>query len=232
MLFRSSSQGALARINVKVTPEETEPVPASVTLEKYTRLYGRDKDGVNYPFVTINANTAVKSANTYSFANVFIKQGEVITNQFAMTANNVSRRFNISSSNVDTATLVVTVQESSSNTYTREYKPAGNITDVTGDSFVYFIEENDQLGYTVYFGDGVIGAAPKIGNIINITHLDTVGAISNSISEFVFTQKISGTFSNNVKITTVDASYSGTNKETVEQIRFRSEEHTSELQSH
>lgn len=216
----TSSQGALAKINVKVTPEGTEPLPGSVTLEKYTRLYGRDRDGVNYPFVTINANTASKSANTYSFANVFIKQGEVITRQFAMTANNVSRRFDIPSANIDTTTLFVTVQESSSNSTIREFKHAEDITTLTGDSLAYFVEEGVN-GYTVYFGDGIIGYGPKVGNIVNITYLDTIGAMSNSISDFVFTDKVGGNFSNNVKITVSGSSYGGTDKETLDQIRFR-----------
>lgn len=216
----TSSHGALARINVKVTPEGTEPLPGTVTLEKYTRLYGRDRDGVNYPFVTLNANTTSKSANTYSFANVIIKQGEVITRQFAMTANNTVRRFDIPSANIDTSTLLVTVQESSSNSTTREFKHAEEITSLTKDSLVYFVEEGVD-GYTVYFGDGVIGYSPKIGNIINVTYLDTVGSMSNSISDFVFTDKVAGNFSNNVRITVAGSSYGGTNKETVDQIRFR-----------
>ena len=217
----TSSRGALARINVKVTPEGTEPIIGTLTLEKYTRLLGRDKDGVNYPFVTINANTVSKSANTYTFSNVFIKQGEVITNQFLMTTNNVTRRFEVPSANVDTTTMVVTVQDSASNTHTWEYKSAGNITDLTSESLVYFVEENEKLGYTVYFGDDVIGKAPKVGNIINITHLDTIGAISNNINDFAFTQKIGGTYSNNVAVSTVDVSYGGQNKEAINQIRFR-----------
>ena len=217
----TSSQGAQAKINIKVTPEDTEPLPGTITLEKYTRLFGRDKDGVNYPFVTINANTSTKSANTYSFANVFIKQGEVITNQFLMTSNNVTRRFSVPSANVDTTTLVVTVQESSSNTHTREFKLAPDITSITGDSLVYFVEENENLGYTVYFGDNYIGKSPDIGNIVNITYLNTVGAISNNINDFAFTEKVAGSYSNNVRVTTVGASYGGTNKETIDQVRFR-----------
>lgn len=217
----ASSRGAVSRVNIKVKPEGTEPVQSSLTLEKYTRLLGRDKDGTNYPFVTINSNTVSKSADSYSFSNVFIKQGEVVTNQFIMSANNTSRRFEIPSANVDTSTMLVTVQESSSNTYTREYLPSTSIVDLKSDSPVYFVEENENLQYTVYFGDNYIGKSPSVGNIINVTYLNTVGAISNNISSFAFTQKVGGIYSNNVKVTTVDASYGGVNKETVDQIRFR-----------
>ena len=34
----ASSQGALSRISVRVTPSNVEPSPAAVTLEKYTKL--------------------------------------------------------------------------------------------------------------------------------------------------------------------------------------------------
>ena len=53
----SSQQGSLSKISVRVTPSNVEPSPAAVTLEKYTKLLGRDKDGVNYPFVTLYSNT-------------------------------------------------------------------------------------------------------------------------------------------------------------------------------
>lgn len=218
----NSAQGSLSKVNIVATPSGAEDTSTTViTLDKYTRLIGQDIDGENYTFVTINSNTASKVGGSFNFANVFIKQGEVITYQFEASSNNTSRRYQIPSANVDTTTLVVTVQESSSNTYTTEYTLANDLTEVTANSRVYFIEEDDQLFYTVYFGDDIIGKKPADGNIIIVTYLDTLGSVSNNISRFTFAEPVGGKYKDNVTVTTVQTSYGGVDKETVDNIRFR-----------
>ena len=218
----ASAQGALSKINITVTPTVTEDQTLNVlTLDKYTRLLGQDVDGINYPFVTIYSNTVSKSAGSFTYANVMIKQGEVITQQYTVSANNVLRRYNIPSANVDTTSLVVTVQESSSNTYTTVYNRAQDLTVIKSDSKVYFVEENDNLQYSIYFGDDILGSKPKDGNIVIVTYLDTVGAVSNNISNFTFVEAVGGKYRNSVTVTSTQSSYGGVDKETDEQIRFR-----------
>ena len=118
----ASRQGALAKVNILVTPSLVENQEINfITLDRYTRLVGRDINGINYPFVTINANTSSKSGGTFLFSNVHIKQGEVVTMQFQANTANPKRRFEIPSANVDTTTITVAVQESASNTYTEQY---------------------------------------------------------------------------------------------------------------
>jgi hypothetical protein len=223
----NSNQGSLSKINVTVTPSPSEDQDTSVlTINKYTQLVGRDKDGINYNFVTINSNTAFKQveegvANTFNYANLFVKQGEVLTNQFLMSSNNSSRRFELPSANVDVLTLSVTVQESASNTHTEEYLLAKDITEIKANSKVYFLEENDNLRYTIQFGDSVIGQRPANGNIIIATYLESLGSIANNISDFKFAQPVGGLYKSNVIVKTVKTSYGGSDKETIEQIRFR-----------
>jgi len=218
----ASPQGASAKINIVATPSLAEDNSINViTLDKYTRIIGQDIHGENYTFVTINSNTAAKINGSFTFANVMIKQGEVITWQYEASSNNVTRRYQIPSANVDTTTITITVQESSSNTYTTEFVLADDLTEITGQSRVYFVEEDDQLYYTVYFGDNVLGKKPNDGNIIHITYLDTMGAVSNNISKFSFAQAIGGKFRDNVRISTITASYGGVDKEHVEDISFR-----------
>ena len=217
-----SKQGALSKVNISVTPTGTEDTAASsLTLEKYTRLLGYDKDGVNYPFVTLYSNTASKQAGSFQFSNVHIKQGEVITLQYLVDSTNDTRRFEIQSANVDTSTVSVIVQESSSNTDTKLYTLASDITELTSNSQVYFLEENENLNYTFYFGDDIIGKRPKDGNIVICTYLDNVGVNSNNITGFTFTDKIGGKYRNNVTTTSIISSYGGVDKETIEQVRYR-----------
>ena len=217
-----SSHGAQSLVNINITPNQNEDQNISyIILNQYTKLIGSDINGVNYPFATINANTSNKVNGSFYFANVVIKQGEVITHQYAVNSNNVSRRYQIPSSNVDTHTLVVTVQESPSNTYTTQYFIAEDLTEIQANSTVFFLEEDQNLNYTIYFGDGVLGKPPANGNIIQVTYLDTVGSVANGIQKFIFTDPIAGLFKNNVKVTTALGSYGGTDKEDIEAIRFR-----------
>jgi hypothetical protein len=217
-----SKQGALSKVNITVTPTITEDTDASsLTLEKYTRLLGYDKDGVNYPFVTIYSNTSTKQAGSFQFSNVYIKQGEVVTLQYLADSTNDKRRYEIPSANVDTTSISVRVQESNSNTDTKVYSLASDITTLTQNSKVYFIEENENLNYTLYFGDDVIGKRPKDGNIIICTYLDNVGSQSNNITGFTFTDYIGGKYRNNVRTTSVVSSYGGVDKETIEEVRYR-----------
>lgn len=217
-----SKQGSLSLINLVVTPSLTENQTTNIiTLDRYTKLLGKDVNGVNYPFVTINTNTASKVDGTFTFSNVYIKQGEVVTLQFAANTANPKRRYEIPSANVDTTTITVAVQESSSNTYTEQYIVNKDLTEITANTTVFFLEENEKQTYTLYFGDGVIGKKPKNGNVITVTYLDTVGSVANNISNFTFTSRIAGLYRDNVTVNTVSSSYGGSDHETDEQIKFR-----------
>lgn len=218
----NSAQGSLTKATIVVTPASNEDQTTSIlTLDKYTRFIGRDVNGDSYTFVTLNSNTSSKIDGAFTFANVSLKQGEVITYQFEASSNNINRRYQIPSANVDTTTLVVTVQESSSNTYVSEYRLADDLTEVKSDSKVYFVEEDDQLYYTIYFGDNVLGKKPADGNIIIVTYLNTVGSVSNNVSKFTNTELIGDKFKSNVIFRNVVTSYGGTDKETIDNIRFR-----------
>lgn len=218
----NSAQGSLTKATIVVTPASNEDQTTSIlTLDKYTRFIGRDVNGDSYTFVTLNSNTSPKIDGAFTFANVSLKQGEVITYQFEASSNNINRRYQIPSANVDTTTLVVTVQESSSNTYVSEYRLADDLTEVKSDSKVYFVEEDDQLYYTIYFGDNVLGKKPADGNIIIVTYLNTVGSVSNNVSKFTNTELIGDKFKSNVIFRNVVTSYGGTDKETIDNIRFR-----------
>ena len=217
----TSRRGAKAVVNIQVTPSATEDqVTNTISIPKYKKFIGSDIDGQNYGFVTLSANVASKVANTFTFSNVAIYQGDVVTRQFIMDSGNIKRSFTLPSANIDTSTLTVTVQESTSNTFTSEYFLVDDITSITSNGQVYFIEENQDSNYVIYFGDDVIGKKPKNGSVITATYLDTIGERSNSISKFVASGGISQ-YSDNVVVTAYQSSFGGREKETVEQIRFR-----------
>lgn len=218
-----SPQGALSKINIKVTPSNSEDQSQTqIVLARYTKLLGQDIDGVNHPFVTLNANTAsIAIDGSFNFSNVLIKQGEVVTRQRVMDVSNQSRSFIIPSENVDTDTIRVAVQESVANTHTTIYTKNRDITEIDGTSTVYFLEENSDLTYTLQFGDGTLGKRPKDGNVIIITYLDNVGSEANNISRFVFAEPVAGLYSDNVSVTNTVSSFGGIPKESLEEVKFR-----------
>lgn len=218
----ASSEGSLSKVNIKVTPSINEDNEAGVlVLGKYTRLIGYDKDGINFPFVTLYSNTATKVDGSFNFSNVFIKQGEVISRQYIMDENNIYRRFAIPSSNVDITTIQISTRDNIYDTNTTIYQVVDDITSVTKGTPAVFLEENENSQYTFYFGDDIIGRRPKNGSVIICTYLDNVGSVSNNITGFTFTESIAGEFRDNVIINSVVSSYGGSDKETVEQVRFR-----------
>ena len=84
-----------------------------------------------------------------------------------------------------------------------------------------FRSENENLNYNIQFGDGVIGYRPKNGNIVIVTYLDTNGNKGNSISKFNFIDSIGGAYTGNVKVSTVQSSSTGTDKEDIDTIKLR-----------
>jgi hypothetical protein len=224
----TSMRASTARINVIVTPSPNELRTLNViTLDKYTRLTGIDSNSIPHPFVTMDSISAYKESGKFNFANVAIKQGEVMTQQYYCGSNTASRKFELPSSNVDTSTILVSVQESASNTFIREYKHSEDITLIGANSYVYFVEENENEKWTVYFGDGVLGYRPKDGNIVQVTYLDTNGAMANDVNQFAFVSPVAGLYKDSLVITTVQKSFGGTDKEDIDKIRFRAPQYYS-----
>ena len=98
---------------------------SSLTLPKFTNFMSEAIDGVNYNFVTVESKTVNVSSNTAVFSDVELKQGIPTTSKFTVdSATNPKYMFEIPESNVDTTTLGVVVQQSSSNSYSRIYNKA------------------------------------------------------------------------------------------------------------
>ena len=220
----TSMLGSAARANIVVTPGQSENQNVqTITLDKYTRLVSENNDGVAYGFVVMQSKQANKANGCFTFSNVAIKQGEVITTQTIFDAQANDRRvFNIPSANCDTTTISVIVQESTTNTYNEIFELADDITEVTANSRVFYIEESSEANntYSIQFGDGYLGKRLKNGNIVIITYLDTVGEAANKQTRFTVVGDIDN-FSSNISVSVAAASAGGSEKENIEQIRFR-----------
>ena len=213
-----STTGSTAYVDIVVSPPSGN-AQGTLTLPSSTPFISEAIDGINYNFVTLESYTANKSSNTFTFSNVAIKEGEPITFLFTQDQNNPKQKFPIPSGTIDTDTLSVVVQVSSSNTSQQVYTLADDLTELGANSYVYFLDETENGSYTIYFGDGTIGRAISNGSIVRVGYLDTNGDQANRANVFTSANPIGG-FSN-VSVATVTKSAGGAPKESIEDIKFR-----------
>ena len=218
-----SRTAATARVNIEVTPGALEDNAATtLEMERYTRFISNPEDGVAYDFITLNSDIAAKANGTFMFSNVEISQGIQVSQQYTVIDNGSDIKFNIPSSKIDTNSIRVSVQESVSNTYTTTYSRANDITQLTGNTTSYFLEEDAVSNgeYVLAFGDGVLGKRLSNNNIVLVNYIETEGENGNDFDSFVASDGING-YSANVVVTTLEMASGGASKETVEEIRFR-----------
>lgn len=192
----------------------------SLTLPKFTNFMSEAIDGINYNFVTTDTMTVNVVGPTATFTDVTLKQG--IPSNISFTVDSIQNptyTFEIPSTKVDTSTLVVTVQDSSSNSSFSVYTPVTNSLTLDGNSLVYFIQEGPNQKYQIYFGDGILGKKLKDGNIVRLSYIITEGSMAAGANSFVSMDSVGG-YSNIFVIPKVKATQGG-DKESIDSIKFQ-----------
>jgi hypothetical protein len=190
---------------------------SSITMTKGT-AFTTTIDGTTYQFIN-NADVVTTPVNgVYRFSNVKIYEGTLVTFRYTADTTDTDQRFIIPSSLVDTSTLVVKVQNSSTDTTTNTYTLATGLATVQSTSKVYFLQEVEDGKFEVYFGDNVIGSSLSNGNIVILEYIVTNVEAANGASTFTASTTIGG-FSN-LTITTNSNAQGGTTAETKESVRF------------
>jgi hypothetical protein len=213
----TSASAPSATIDLKIN----QVTDLAVTLPKFTNFISEAIDGINYRFVTVtdttvNTNTVNQTA---TFSNLIIKQGEPVNLTFNYDATqNPSKTFEMPDSTIDTSTLTVVVQQSTSNTYSEVYSLAEAYLELDPTSAVYFLQEGPNGNYQIYFGDGVLGKLLTDGNQIIVSYITTSSTASYGANNFVLMDTIAG-YSNTV-ITPVTSTTQGSDKETLDSIRY------------
>ena len=124
----------------------------------------------------------------------------------------------IPNDSVDTTTLSVKVQESSSDSTTKTYKLATGVVSIDSASEVYFLQEVEGGRFEVYFGDGVLGKAVADGNIVIFDYINTNRDAANGATSFTLSGTVGG-FSS-ATITTVSNANGGTGLESIASIKY------------
>ena len=192
----------------------------SLTLPAYTNFLSESVDGVNYNFVTTDNTTVNVSANTAIFNDVQIKQGFSVTYTFAVdSVSNPSYTFQLPDTGVDTTTIKVRVQKSSSNSSYNIYNLAEDFLSLNDSSEVYFLQEALNGNYEIYFGDGIIGKKLTDGNVVIVSYIVTQGTTSAGANNFVLMDSVSGF--NTVTINGVVPASQGGDKESIDSIKYQ-----------
>ena len=190
---------------------------ASITMSRGTK-FTTTVDGTNYSFVN-NADVSISPVDgVYKFSNLDIYEGTYLNYKYTANTSDTDQRFIIPNDNVDTTTLTVKVQTSSSDSTTNTYTLATGITGLDSTSKVYFLQEIENGRFEVYFGDGVLGQAIADGNIVILDYITCNRDEPNGASSFTLNGNIGGF--TNVTITTVSNAANGDGPETIKSIKY------------
>jgi hypothetical protein len=209
-----------AKLDFTFTPTGT---PTSLTIAKDTK-FTSSINGVSYKFVTNTTTTVPRStAGTYTATAVEIKEGKILNKSYTVNSADATQRFIIPNANVDTTTLSVTVQNSSSDSTVFTYTD-GNAVDVTtikGTDKVFFLQEVESQKYEITFGDGAVGKQLSDANIIFIEYIVTGGTLANKASSFTASGTVAGLTSANYTLTTNTNSTGGADIQTTTSLKFQ-----------
>lgn len=162
-------------------------------------------------------------SGVYKIEQMEIVEGDRITHRFNVD-NNIEQRFIIPNSGVDTDSILVTVQESAYNLGVTNYSLATDITELTADSKVYYLQEVDNNKYEVYFGDDIISYKPKTGNVVLVEYIISNGSLPNGISSFEPVTAV-GTASTgtilSTSISTYQSAAGGADEESLRSIKYK-----------
>jgi hypothetical protein len=214
-----SARGAVANLDIVVT--SPTGLPASLTMDRYTP-FTSIVDGTTYTFLTTEAKTAARVGTLYTFAGVDVTEGTLLNYSYVVSDTTPAAKYEIPNEAVDTTTIKVSVQTSSSDTTTNTYSLSTDITGVNSTSKVYYLEQNTRGKYQIYFGDGIIGKSLSSGNIITIQYLVATGSAVN-VSSTVAQSFTAGTTiggSSSIAITVNSNSTGGADVESITSIKF------------
>jgi hypothetical protein len=217
-----STTAPTAIINFEVASGTS--TPGTLNIPAGFSFLSNQIDNKSYNFVVLEDTTVTKANTTYYFDNLNIHEGQLITYSFGYnSASNPKQIFTLPDDNIDTKTIQVTVTPQSANTASIVYSKITDVLDITSTSESYFLQENRNGKYQIYFGNNDIGKSLPDGATVSVRYLVTNGTASNKANNFVATATLTDSLSasqTNFTITPVDAAAGGASRESVDSIKF------------
>jgi len=212
----TSATASMATIDLQVnSPLIGGEIPTSLTLNRGHK-FKTSYDGSVFPYVLLESKTISPLDGIFKFENLKLYQGTMNSDIFAYNGQIQNQRFALSEELVDTSSITVTIQSTGGGS--SAWAKSEDISGVDKDSKVWYVQENDQGLFEVYFGDGVISAEPLDGDTITISYLVTNSIHTEGANIFTMSDSIGG--NSDVTLITKNASSGGKDKEDIESIRF------------
>jgi hypothetical protein len=207
-----------------ITFDVVDPVgyPPTLTLDRFT-AFNTTINNIAYSFVNPDPITIEARNSQYTFTDIELVEGVPLEVSYLVINPGPSEKYNIPNENVDLTTLRVTVQRSFNDTTTTSYTFTDDITETTPAANVYYVEENPQGRYDVFFGDGVLGRKLQPDNIVRLQYLVGNGAncnVSGTIQQIFRTTTTPGGGLTQGQIVATRNSFGGTDKENIDSIKF------------
>jgi hypothetical protein len=177
-------------------------------------------DNVSLDFSTAENVIILNNNGIYVSDPVYVYEGKLVT-EFFNVVNTTS--FPLSSNNVDTNSIEVTVINSSTDSTNTAYSYASNVYGLNSNSTAFFIDGYKDYQYQVVFGDGVFGKALSPGNIVKVNYRSTNGELGNKAYTFSSTTKVANVYP--VTVTTSIVAADGSGAETDDSIRLNAPKH-------
>ena len=163
MLGYTARSASCATATADITVVSPSSGPAVISIPKNSRFTTKI-DGKNFNFYNRGVVSATTTDNlNYTFDAVALTQGTPVTNRLTKNGNT---KFIIPNANVDLNTLTVRVQENASSSFVETFTRHETLVELTSESKVYFVKENEGGVYEIYFGDGIVGRELQEGNVV------------------------------------------------------------------
>ena len=212
------------RAFINFTANTNTSTVATLTIPRGYTFFSEDVDGISYSFVTLEDKTVTKANNNFSFINLPIYEGNLVSYVYVYSeVDNPKQVFLLPDSSIDTSTIRVSVQPNNANTQVSVYLLATDSSNTTSQSEVFYLQESSFEEYQIYFGDDKIGKRLIDGSVITIEYLTTSGDAANKANNFVATDSILDSLGNSQAdfiVEPVSAASGGSEKETVDEIKF------------
>ena len=211
-----------ARANVNVTVLNPTDNPDTLIIEPRT-TFNTTINGNSFTFVNLQSATITPVGNNYTFSGLEIVEGTNRALSFVVADPSPDEKFTIPDNNIDISTLKVSVQGSTSNTFTNSYSRVIDISNVSTSSQVFFLEMNPQEKYEIFFGDDIIGSKLIQGNLVKVEYLLSSGTIVNTSNNasisFTAGSGIGG--SSDITVTTASNPTSAKDADSITDIKFK-----------
>lgn len=221
LMYRPKSVvAARAIIDLEIEETSGNTLPNTLFLPKGTKFVTTDTLTEAVPFVTTSSYIATKTGSTYTFPEIPIFQGSYTTTT-ATYKNGYS--IEIPNDTIDISTVEVYVQENPNSTQYTKYSLLDNIINAKPDSKIFYLEENYNSLYEIYFGDGILGTKVADGSRVMITYIVSSGSEGNSFSAFAFAKSPNPVDQINKgrgRVLVRERSTGGAARESIESIKF------------